>query len=94
MAAYPVDSKARQRLRDAQRAEAEALAAVTRAQRARMQLQTKVDASELAIAAAIRQLAEVSGADRAGQLLDESTTAVRRWVHLANSSSDGPLKES
>ncbi|MFC6706861.1 hypothetical protein [Flexivirga alba] len=94
MSAYPVNDNARQRLRDAQRAEAEALAAVTRAQLARSKLQTKVDASDLAVAAAIRRLVDVSGAERTAQLLDETTRAVRRWIHLARSTPDAPRKDS
>lgn len=90
MSPYPVNNDARQRLRDAQRAEADAVAAVTRAQLARAKLQTKVDASDLAIATAICTLVDVSGTDRTAQLLDEPTTLVRRWTHLAHSAADTP----
>lgn len=94
MTAYPVTNDARQRLRRAQRAETEALAAVTRAQQARIRLQAKVDAADLAVAVAISRLVDVSGAERTAQLLDESTTAVRRSTHRAHSARPVPPKES
>ena len=91
MSRYPVNGDARQRLRDAQRAEADALAAVTRAQVARAKLQTKVDAADLAIASAISRLVGCSGVDRAAQLLDGSPGSVRRWIHHGDAAPpDGP----
>ncbi|GEM_PF-3773705 len=78
---------ARERMRQAQREEATALAAVTGAQAARDRLQRKVDAADDGVAQAIARLASTSGVERAAVLLDEPVALVRR---LAQSAGTGP----
>ncbi len=83
MSPYPTSEDARRRLREAQRAEADALATVTRAQAARDRLQAKVDRADAEVAAAIQELAGVSGVERAAQLLGVTVREVRSLIRTA-----------
>lgn len=85
----PVDGRARERLREAQRREARALQAVAKADDSlmakRLRWQQTCNAAERAVAEALRArdlavaaLAEVSGLDRAALLLSETPASVRR----------------
>ena len=85
----PVDGRARERLRDAQRREALALDAVAKADRTlmakRRHWEQACDAAERKVTEALRArdqavaaLAEVSGLDRAALLLSETPASVRR----------------
>lgn len=80
MRAHPTRENARRRLQEAQRAEAVALADTTRAYAARARIQKRVDTADENIAAAVAKLAEVSGLDRAAQLLDQPLGVVKRAV--------------
>lgn len=81
MNAHPTREDARRRLQEAQRAEAVALGEATKAYAARARVQKRVDTADQAIAAAITNLAEVSGFDRAAQLLDQPVSLIKRAVH-------------
>lgn len=83
MSPFPTSEDARRRLREAQRAEADALSAVTRAQAARDRLQTKVDRADAKITDAVQSLAGVSGLDRAAQLLGVTVREVRSLTRKA-----------
>lgn len=83
MSPFPTSEDARRRLREAQRAEADALSAVTRAQAARDRLQAKVDRADIEIADAVQALAGVSGLDRAAQLLGVTVREVRNLTRTA-----------
>lgn len=89
MKAHPTGADARQRLQAAQRAEAVALSEATKAYAARARVQARVDAADRNIAEAVAKLAEVSGLDRAAQLLDQRPGVVRRAVHAAESNRSG-----
>ena len=83
MARYPVDETSRQRLLEAQRAEAEALRAVDDARRARARVQVKVDQADEALAIAMVELVRVSGVTRAAVLTNEPNAELRRLVRLS-----------
>lgn len=78
MCAMPVDPDARKRLRDAQRAEAEALKAVELATRARDRVQRKLDTANAELDAAKVTLLEGSGISRASFLLGEEQGSLKR----------------
>ena len=69
MTHFPASESARQRLREAQRLEGEALTAVTKALSARDRLAQKVEAADAAVADRVSKLVDVSGLDRAAQLI-------------------------
>jgi hypothetical protein len=96
MKSHPTREDARRRLQEAQRAEAVALAETTRAYAARGRVQERVDAADRVIADAVATLAEVSGLERAAQLLDQSVGVVKRAVQSAarNGSPAGPEPRS
>ena len=90
----PLHAAARERLRNAQRREAAAVDAVTRADRlvaaARHRLARVVDEREQAVARAVQireeavsTLVAVSGVDRAALLLSEDPASVRRSSRAA-----------
>lgn len=83
MSPYPTSEDARRRLREAQRAEADALSTVTRAQAARERLRAKVDRADAEVATAVQELAGVSGVDRAAQLLGVTAREVRSLARTA-----------
>ncbi|KGN40834.1 hypothetical protein [Knoellia aerolata] len=89
MNSHPTREDARRRLQEAQRAEAVALADSTKAYAARARVQTRVDAADQNIAEAVAKLAEVSGLDRAAQLLDQPLGVVKRAVQAAEHSRSG-----
>ena len=61
-------------------AEATALAATTQAYAARARVQKRVETADQVIAETVAKLAEVSGVDRAAQLLDQPVGLVKRAV--------------
>lgn len=87
MSQYPASESARQRLREAQRLEGEALTAVTKALATRDRLAHKVEAVENVVAARVSTLVDVSGLERAAQLLGEPVNVVRRLSRRADSDS-------
>ena len=80
MARYPVNETSRQRLLEAQRAEAEALRAVDDARRARERVQVKVDRADAVLTRAKLDLVRVSGLARAAVLTNMPPTELRRLV--------------
>ena len=97
---YPMDEKARARLRLAQQREAEALGGVHVASRKLGQAQDKlagamarhqefVTAAGLSVAAAQKQLVSVSGIERSSTLLDQSVASLRSAVRAVEAESDG-----
>lgn len=78
MNSLPTREDARRRLQEAQRAEAVALADTTKAYAARARVQHRVDSADAAIAEAVAKLAEVSGLERAAQLLDQPVGLIKR----------------
>lgn len=80
MDSLPTREDARRRLQEAQRAEAIALSNTTKAYAARARVQNRVDAADQIIANSVAALVEVSGLDRASQLLDQPVTVVKRAV--------------
>ncbi len=80
MARYPVDETSRQRLLEAQRAEAEALRAVDDARKARARVQVKVDQADEVLTRAKAELVRVSGLARAAVLTNEPPTELRRLL--------------
>lgn len=86
MKTHPNREDARRRLHEAQRAEAAALAGTTKAYAVRARVQARVDAADQDIAEAVAKLAEVSGLDRAAQLLDQPLGVVRRAVQSSERS--------
>jgi len=96
----PVKEPARQRMREAQRLEAAALDAVTRAERRVVAAQERarlvVAASETTVAAAhheharaIVALVGVSGVERAALLVSQSAADVRKAVRVAGTQAGG-----
>lgn len=73
----PVNDSARARLRDAQKAEVDALRLVGAAEKVRDRAQRVLDKAEHSLAEAKAGLVKVSGADRAALLLDEPVGALR-----------------
>lgn len=84
MKPHPTREDARRRLQEAQREEAAALAATTKAYAARARVQQRVDAAENAITEAVAKLAEVSGPERAAQLLDQPVAVVKHAVRATS----------
>lgn len=78
MGAHPVDAQARQRLREAQQAEARGLRAVTSAERQRMEAKARLDAAERDVDAALLELVQISGDERASMLTATPVTTLRR----------------
>ncbi len=87
----PVDERARARLRDAQRVEADAVALVDAAElnleRTRAKLaavianhQGAIEAADQALSMALAHLVSVSGIDRAALLIDQPVAALRAAV--------------
>lgn len=87
MNSLPTREDARRRLQEAQRAEAVALADTTKAYAARARVQERVDAADQVVAQSIATLAEVSGLDRAAQLLDQPIGVIKRAVQSAERNS-------
>jgi hypothetical protein len=96
----PVKEPARQRMREAQRLEAAALDAVTRAERrivaAYERSRQVIAASEATVAAAhsehakaLAELVGVSGVDRAALLVSQSAADVRKAVRIASVQAGG-----
>ncbi|KGN29434.1 hypothetical protein N802_13670 [Knoellia sinensis KCTC 19936] len=83
---HPTREDARRRLHEAQRAEATALAKTTKAYAARARVQQRVDFADQNIAEAVAKLAEISGLDRAAQLLDQPLGVVKRAVQSSERS--------
>lgn len=81
--AISVSDAARQRLREAQRVEAAALAAVTSATATRERLEPRIAAAERRIDEAVAELVAVSGVERTAQLLGEPVSAVRARLRQA-----------
>ena len=96
----PAKERARQRMREAQRLEAVALDAVTRAERRIVAAQERarqvMAASEATVAAAqhehataIAALVGISGVDRAALLVSQSAAEVRKAVRSARAQASG-----
>ncbi|WP_404385265.1 hypothetical protein LL946_04680 [Knoellia locipacati] len=83
MNSLPTREDARRRLQEAQRAEAAALAATTKAYAARARVQKRVATADQVIADSVATLVTVSGLDRAAQLLDQPVGVVKRAVQSA-----------
>ncbi|MEO3936802.1 hypothetical protein V3N99_08600 [Dermatophilaceae bacterium Soc4.6] len=83
MARYPVNETSRQRLLEAQRAEAEALRAVDDARRARERVQVKVNRADAVLSRAKLDLVSVSGLGRAAVLTNVPPTELRRLMREA-----------
>lgn len=83
MKSVPTREDSRRRLQEAQRAEAAALTRTTKAYAARSRVQQRVDSADQVIAESIAVLVEVSGLDRAAQLLDQPVAVVKRAVQSA-----------
>lgn len=84
MHSLPTREDARRRLQEAQRAEAAALAATTKAYAARARVQKRVATADQVIADSVARLVTVSGLDRAAQLLDQPVGVVKRTVQSAD----------
>jgi hypothetical protein len=93
----PVDGRARERMRNAQRLEAEALAGVSRMtqrldaetaklDRMRREREVIIARAALARSLAVAQLVETSGVDRAALLLAEPKAEIRRACRDATAS--------
>ena len=82
----PVNDAARERLRDAQKAEANALRLVGAAEKVRERAQRALEKAEHSLAQAQAGLVKVSGADRAALLLDEPVGALRTRLRQAGAS--------
>ena len=86
MSPLPSDPDARDRLREAQRQEADGLRAVELTSRARDRVQRKLDSVDAELVAAKQALVSVSGLARAALLLGEDESALRRFMRAANAS--------
>lgn len=86
---HTVSDAARQRLREAQRAEATALSAVAAATTARERLTPRIAAADRRIDQAVVDLVAVSGVERTAQLLDEPLTAIRGRLRRASHAKPG-----
>lgn len=82
----PVSDTARERLRDAQKAEANALRLVGAAEKVRERAQRALERAEHSLAQAQAGLVKVSGADRAALLLDEPVGALRTRLRQVGAS--------
>lgn len=91
----PLDERARQRLREAQQKESEAVAAVHAADAAKeaaratldalvRQHQTQIESAERRLNLAKAELVSVSGIERTAVLLDEPVKVLRAAVRAAN----------
>jgi hypothetical protein len=91
----PLDERARQRLREAQQKESQAVAAVHAADAAKVavhakfealvrQHQARIEMAEERLRLAKAELVSVSGVERAAALLDEPAKALRAAVRAAN----------
>jgi len=90
-----LSDNARQRLRDAQRAEAAALSVVTAAAAARERLEPRITAADERVDDAVAELVAVSGVDRTAQLLGEPVVAIRgRLRRVGRRSADDPHSAS
>lgn len=78
---FPRDSRTRDRLREAQQLEAQALTEVCRAQEGLIRVCAKRDAALAAVDAAQAALVRVSGLERAALLLDTDVAALRKVVN-------------
>lgn len=78
MTTVPIGSDARRRLQEAQRAESAALAATTKAYAALIRVQRRVETAQGEVDRAVAALVDVSGVDRAAQLLGQPVGVVRR----------------
>lgn len=78
MTTVPIGDDGRRRLRQAQRAESTALSATTRAYAALAGVHRRVEAAEQELDRALGALVDVSGVERAAQLLDQPVAVVRR----------------
>lgn len=83
MGQYPIKDEVRTRLRDAQKAEADALKDVGTAERSRDHARAKLDEAEAALARAQVELVKISGAWRAALLTNESVKLLRRLAREA-----------
>ena len=86
----PVNDAARARLRDAQKAEAQALRLVGAAEKVRARAQRTLEKAERSLAEAQAGLVRVSGADRAALLLDEPVGVLRTRLRQVGASSPRP----
>ena len=82
----PVSEAARERLRDAQKAEANALRLVGAAEKVRERALRALEKAERSLAQAQAGLVKVSGADRAALLLDEPVGALRTRLRQVGAS--------
>jgi hypothetical protein len=80
---HPVRDDARARLRDAQKAEADALREVTAAEKVRDRARRALARAEQSLATAQAGLVSVSGADRAALLIDEPVGVLRTRLRQA-----------
>ncbi|KRF26513.1 hypothetical protein [Phycicoccus sp. Soil803] len=78
MTTIPIGSDARRRLQEAQRAESAAVAATTKAYAALARAQGKVETAQGEVDRAVAALVDVSGVERAAQLLGQPVGVVRR----------------
>lgn len=83
MSPLPSDPTARNRLREAQRQEADALKTVELAARTRDRVQRKLDSADTDLLAAKQTLVSVSGLTRAALLLGEDESSLRRFMRNA-----------
>ncbi|GAA2501735.1 hypothetical protein [Terrabacter carboxydivorans] len=90
---HPVDAGARQRLLEAQRAEAEALRKVETADKGCTSARDRLAAADAKLLEAQRTLVRTSGAARAALLLGVDETTLRRDLRRADQSSDGPSSQ-
>lgn len=83
MSSTPASRAARNRLRDAQQAEARALSQVGAAAKARARVAARLHDADTALARAQAAVVETSGLDRAAYLLDVDRAELRRWTRDA-----------
>jgi hypothetical protein len=87
---HPVRDDARARLRDAQKAEADALREVTAAEKVRDRARRALARAEQSLATAQAGLVKVSGADRAALLIDEPVGVLRTRLRQAGAAASRP----
>lgn len=85
---HPVDAGARQRLLEAQRAEADALRKVETADKGCASARDRLAAADAKLLEAQRTLVRTSGASRAALLLGVDEATLRRDLRRADQSSD------
>lgn len=93
MSPLPSDPIARNRLREAQRQEADALKAVELAGRTRDRVQGKLDSADADLVEAKLTLVSVSGLARAALLLGEGESSLRRFMRTATASASSESAE-